>query len=74
MQKSCKIKYLNDCLRFQIVTIPLLKLHLELRKRIQPIWEINFHFLVRILPGYEQPIKVVKQGTPIRQNFIENYT
>jgi len=48
MQKSCKIKHLDDCLRFQIVKIALLKFHLEMCKRIQLLWEINFHLLVRI--------------------------
>ena len=44
MQKSCKIKHLEDCLIFQIVTIALLEFHLDMRKRIQLLWEIKFHF------------------------------
>ena len=51
MQKSCKIKHLEDCVRFRIVKITLLKLNHEMGKRILPIWEIHFHFLVRISIG-----------------------
>jgi hypothetical protein len=48
MQKSCEINQLKDPLQLQIVTIIVLKRYSESCKRIQPAWEINFHFLVRI--------------------------
>ena len=37
-----------DSLQFQIVTAPSLKHYCEMGKRIQQVWEIYFHLLVRI--------------------------
>jgi hypothetical protein len=57
MQKSCKIKSLEDCSKFQIVKGAMLKLYYELCKRMSTVWEIDFHFLVRISIRFVEEIE-----------------
>lgn len=44
MQKSCKIKQLKDCSRFQLVALTIQRVHPESGKNTY-LWETKFHFM-----------------------------